>query len=313
VGPLTVLAALVAATAAAGVGASQPAQRQPGPALPAAGPARSRSDARARGPLPSVLHLVDRSRSIRLPGGRSVPRPVTTFLRYPPSGTGPWPLLVFGHGFAVTPAVYARLLRAWAAAGYLVAAPLFPLGNAHAPGGPDESDLVDQPADMSFVITQLLTASASAASPLHGLVDPSRIAVAGQSDGGVTAFAVAYERPYLDRRVDAAVILAGAELGHPRSRLRRPAVPLLAVQGTADRVNDPRNTEILYRAVTRPKFLLVLRKAGHLAPYTAPGRALAAVERVTTAFLNHYLGSGSLRDLSQAAHGAGIATLTSDP
>jgi hypothetical protein len=61
--------------------------------------------------------------------------------------------VIFGHGFAVTPGIYTPLLQYWARAGYVVAAPIFPLGNANAPGGPNESDLVNQPRDMSFVIT----------------------------------------------------------------------------------------------------------------------------------------------------------------
>ncbi len=81
----------------------------------------------------------------------------STVIRYPTRATGPLPLIVFGHGFAVTPAYYFRLLRAWARAGYVVAAPVFPLENANAPGGPNESDLVNQPRDMSFVITSMLT------------------------------------------------------------------------------------------------------------------------------------------------------------
>lgn len=268
----------------------------------AAPPSQARPVAR-----PAVLHLVDASRTIRLPGGRRVPRPVTTFLFYPPpSRPSPWPLVVFGHGFASTPAVYARLLQAWAAAGYLVAAPLFPLGNAHAPGGPSRADLVNQPRDMSFAITRLLAPS----SPLYGLVDPQRIAVAGQSDGAMTAFATAFERPWRDPRVDAAVILSGAELG---GRLDPRAAPLLAVQGTGDRVNDPRNTLRLYDAVARPKFLLLLRSSGHLAPYTRPSRGLAAVERVTVAFLDRYLRDGSPRDLDRAADGIGIAALQGEP
>lgn len=275
--------------------------------------ARSEHTAR-RASLPGVLRLLDTSRTIRLPDGRRVPRPVTTDLWYPPpaTGNGPWPLVVFGHGFGGTPFVYRRLLRAWAAAGYLVAAPVFPLENANAPGGPDEDDVVNQPADMSFVIAQLLAASASSASPLHGLVDPRRIAVAGQSDGAMTAFATTYERPWRDRRVRAAVILSGAELAR-RIPLDPHAAPLLAVQGTADRINDPIYSLRLYRAVGRPKFLLLLRRAGHLDPYTVPGPWLAAVERVSIAFLDHYLGSGSLGAIARAAQPLPTAALTSDP
>ena len=264
--------------------------------------------------LPSVLHLVDKSRTIRLPSGRRVPRPVTTYLWYPPAADRdrPSPLVVFGHGFATTPLRYRRLLQAWAAAGYVVAAPLFPLGNAHALGGPDESDIVNQPRDMSFVITRLLAASASPASPLHGLVDPTRIAAAGQSDGAETAFAAAYERPWHDRRIRAAVILSGADLGGHVGLVSR-RVPLLAVQGTADRINPPVYTYDLFHAVGRPKFLLLLRQAGHLGPYTVPGSRLAAVERVSLAFLDHYLGTGSLGAIARAAARFRSDTLTSEP
>lgn len=284
-------------------------------ALGFAGSALSRGERpHARAELPSILRLVDRSRTIRLPDGRLVARPVTTYLWYPPArdGDGPWPLVVFGHGFATTPLRYVRLLRAWAAAGYLVAAPVFPLENANAPGGPDESDIVNQPRDVSFVITRLLAASAAPASPLHGAVDPGRIAVAGQSDGAETAFATAYERPWHDRRVRAAVILSGAELGG-RIRLVSPTVPLLAVQGTADRINPPVYTFALFRAVARPKFLLLLRRAGHLPPYTMPGSRLAAVERVSIAFLDHYLRAGPLQAIARAAAAFPADALTSDP
>ena len=264
--------------------------------------------------LPSVLHLVDTSRTIRLPDGRRVPRPVTTYLSYPPAAdrNGPLPLVVFGHGFASTPFRYRRMLRAWAAAGYLVAAPLFPLGNAHAPGGPDENDIVNQPRDMSFVITRLLEASASPTNPLHGMVDAARIAVAGQSDGAETAFATAYERPWHDRRVRAAVILSGAILGEHVGLVSR-RTPLLAVQGTADRINPPMYTFDLFHSARRPKFLMLLHRAGHLGPYTVPGPRLAAVERVSIAFLDHYLGTGSLGSIARAAAPFRSDTLTSEP
>jgi fermentation-respiration switch protein FrsA (DUF1100 family) len=264
--------------------------------------------------LPQVLRFVDSSRTIKLPDGKRESRPVTTELWYPPArdGSGPFPLIVFGHGYASTPWWYRRLIRSWAGAGYVVAAPIFPLGNENAPGGPDESDIVNQPADMSFVITRLLAASSSSSSPLFGLVDPDKIAVAGQSDGAETAYAAAFESPWRDRRVKAALVLSGAILG-PRRYVVRDGVPLLAVQGTADRINPPEYTYDLFRAAGRPKFLLLLRGAGHLPPYTHPGARFAEVARVTTAFLGHYLGDRSLAAIGNAARRLQSAELTSDP
>lgn len=260
-----------------------------------------------------VLQLVDESRTIRLPDGQVVARRVTTYLRYPSAGSGPWPLVVFAHGFAVTPGIYARLLTAWTLAGYAVAAPLFPLGNAHAPGGPDESDIVNQPGDLSFVISQLLAASASRTSALHGIIDASRIAVAGQSDGGETAFAVAYDPHYRDSRIDAAVVLSGSQLPGVAFRFPANRVPLLATQGTADTINPPSLTSAFYDAAPRPKFLLTLHGAGHLPPYTTEEPQLGVVERITTAFLNHYLKRDSLDQLALAVTDRRFATLVRAP
>jgi fermentation-respiration switch protein FrsA (DUF1100 family) len=112
--------------------------------------------------------------------------------------------------------------------------------------------------------------------------------------------------------VRAAVILSGAELGR-HIRLVSPTAPLLAVQGTADRINPPVYSIDLFAAVDRPKFLLLLRHAGHLGPYTVPGPRLAAVERVSIAFLNHYLRNGRLGAIARAKAPFPADTLTSDP
>jgi dienelactone hydrolase len=288
--------------------------RSPSPAPDSAAPFGVTTATGAAVPIGlRVLRLVDRSRVAVFRDGRSGPRTLVTYVRYPRSGGGPFPLIVFGHGFALLPGAYAKLLDAWTRAGFVVAAPVFPVENEHAPGGPDESDLINQPGDMSFVVSRLLAASSSERSPLHGLIDPARIAVAGHSDGAETAFAVAYEEHFVDRRVRAAVILSGAELP-PETVVRGgSSPPLLAVQGTADPINPPSGSYSLFRAVARPKYLLKLLGAGHLPPYTTAARQLQVVERVTIAFLDRYLRDGTLHQLLVAGRAPGIALLTSDP
>jgi dienelactone hydrolase len=218
---------------------------------------------------------------------------------------------VFGHGFALTPATYSELLTSWTRAGYVVAAPLFPRGNANAPGGPDESDLPNQPADMRLVITRLLTLARPGGS-LQGRIDAGRIAIAGHSDGAVTALALAYDSRFRDHRVRAAIILSGAEITG-MGAFPRHGPALLATQGTADTINASVNTLAYFRLAPRPKFLVLLLGASHRLPYTSEQPQLRIVEHVTIAFLDHYLKKAPLRPLIAAAHDPGLSTLSADP
>jgi dienelactone hydrolase len=268
--------------------------------------------AAARGATPQVrlrvLRFVDTSRRAHFRNGTSGPRVLVTEVRYPTGGNGPFPLIVFAHGFTEIPDAYTRLLDTWVRAGYVVAAPIFPVESAHAPGGPSESDLVNEPGDISFVISRLTAAS----DPLRPLIDAKRIAVAGQSDGAEAALSAAYDSRYRDRRIDAAVIMSGAALpGFVPPAPGSP--PLLAVQGTSDPLNVPAETTSYFRLMRRPKFLLWLVGAVHLPPYTTDDRWARVVGAATTDFLGHYLLGAPLRPLIDAGTQAGVARITSDP
>jgi predicted dienelactone hydrolase len=277
-----------------------------------------RSAARTGPPYPVAergLTLVDQSRTVTYPGETPQPRRLVTVLRYP-TGRGPFPLIIFGHGFAVTPAIYASLLEAWARAGYVVAAPVFPLGNKNAPGGPNESDLINQPRDMSFVITSLLGLSGRHRGPLAGLIDAGRVGISGQSDGGDTALTAAYDSEFRDPRIHAAAILSGMEIpGVGGYDFQAGSPPLLATQGLADTINPPAATFVFFNLARPPKYLLTLPGTAHLGPYTDQEPQLHVVERVTIAFFNAYLKGvhGALARMRAAGSVPGIAVLRSDP
>lgn len=255
-----------------------------------------------------VLHLVDPTRRVDLLGGSVRPRVLTTYVRYRADLRGPHPLVVFGHGYNRTSASYSRLLDRWAGAGYVVAAPTFPGERPDAPGGADEADLVNEPRDFSFVITRLT----QRASPLHTLVDPTKIAVAGQSDGAEAALTVAYDRRYRDRRIDAALVLSGAAF--PGFVPPAPgAPPLLAVQGTSDSTNAPATTSSYYRLMRRPKLLLWLLGAAHLPPYISSDRWARVVDRTSVAFLDYALRGASFRAVVAAGNAPGTARVEADP
>jgi fermentation-respiration switch protein FrsA (DUF1100 family) len=335
-GLLALATAAVALIVALTVGGS--ARRLHGGAVAVSGhSAGARKSSTAKSPPSSfaiglrVLRLVDTSRKIELPNGTSEPRTLLTYVRYPAVGAtgrtdlpnapaarsdGPFPLVIFGHGFAVMPSLYARILQSWARAGYVVASPVFPRENAEAPGGPDESDLVNQPADMRFVISRMLAVSRAGTGPFAGLLDPMQIAVAGQSDGGDTALAVAYDRRFRAPQVSAAVILSGAEIpGIGEFTFSPGSPPLLATQGTADTVNPPSLTNAFFDAAPRPKYLLNLIGAEHLPPYSDQQPQLAIVERVTIAFLDGYVKHrpSALTRLASLGSVPGTASMLAEP
>jgi predicted dienelactone hydrolase len=238
------------------------------------------------------LRLTDRSRR------QAGPRVLPTAVWYPAHGPtdfaqpadGPFPLVVFAPGYLQCARSYRPLLSAWASAGYVVAAPNFPLTSCRAPH-PAEDDLANQPSDMAFVISRLVAAGRRPHGSLAGLVDPARIAVAGHSDGGDTVAALAAGNCCRDRAVRAAIVLAGAEwppLGGLYFGKGTP--PVLFVQGSADAINPPSDSLAMYRADTSgPRFYLDLPGAGHLAPYEGRRPPEPLVARVTVDFLDEYL------------------------
>jgi predicted dienelactone hydrolase len=291
---------LVAAAVTVALSGSQPARRAPKtPRHPAAGTVTP-SHSKPRGPFAvglQVLRLVDHSRLIG-----AEPRTLVTVVRYPAVGPssardlpnaqperagGPFPLVIFAHGYRLAPFTYTRLLQAWAHAGYVVAAPAFPLTNADAPAV-DRSDLINQPQDVRFVISRLL---AQRGAPLGGLIDGTRIALGGHSNGVDSALAFAYGK-FRDRRVRAALGSSGAEISAFTGFSSSPrGVPLLAAQGTADSVNSPSGTYSYFADAPRPKYLLTLLGAEHTAPYQDEQPYLGIVARVSTAFLESYVKS----------------------
>jgi len=89
-------------------------------------------------------------------------RTLVTQIWYPRTRgpAGPFPLLLFAPGFLQCAGAYSDLLQAWASAGYVLAAVNFPHTNCHLGTEANEADLVNQPRDMSYVLTRLLALSA---------------------------------------------------------------------------------------------------------------------------------------------------------
>lgn len=276
-------------------------------------------------------------------GGSAGPRTLITDIWYPAmSGSrttatrgakpdyrgGPFPVIVFAHGFDTLPSTYMPLLTSWVRAGFVVVAPLFPdenaneissLGNATLTQREvAESDVVYEPYDVAYVVGKVESgaegATSSDATWLKGLAEPGKVAMAGHSDGAEAVAALVYSDKYastyaaMTPRPFGVVILSGSTLigtyGPPASPL-----PVLFVQSAVDECNLPQNASMLLHDVGGG-FFLKLTDTGHFSPFVGQGAAAPIVEKITIAFLKEALtGTPSYSALSAPISSSAIATL----
>jgi dienelactone hydrolase len=202
----------------------------------------------------------------------------------PDTEHGPFPLVLFAHGYAVTPDFYAPLLARWAAAGYVVAAPVFPILSG-SDGGASHVDYEKTWGDASFVITQML--NLGAADALAGVVDHTRIAAAGHSDGEVISFGVGFLQCCRDSRVRSVIAMAGDLSNANNPHTRDTGTPILHIMETNDEYDPyPHSIEWDRENLTSPRWLVSLNSS-HVPPYTQPGDpAFELVSSITVAFLD---------------------------
>jgi hypothetical protein len=285
--------------------------------------------------------------------GGYMPRTLVTEIRYPTLGAdaanqtpdappayrfGPYPVIVFAHGWDLTPDSYDTLLDAWVKAGFVVVSPLFPDENGNevtSLGGPYSSagfltqrDLPNEPSDLAYVIKRIDAAAdapSGATSPrgvsvLRGLVNPRRLGLAGQSDGADAVAALVYDSYYSSLETGlptpplAVAALSGAEIEGTGSYGRTGQRPsLLVVQSATDQCNPPEDSTQLYGAIGAAKWFLEIDDAGHLGPYTGEGDAAPVVESVTTDFFETELGwhRPPATGIQHAGDVAGISSISS--
>lgn len=214
--------------------------------------------------------FVDTSRPTAA-GSQSPARPdrtVVTRIAHPTSG-GPYPLIVLSHGVTGHPDEYTETVRVWASAGFVVAAPAFPLTNREVPGAlSNAGDVTNQPGDVSFVVDEVLAANSRRSSPLHGLVGPEAIGVVGHSLGAATTWAVSFNTATRDERIDSTVIFAGLTMEMEGGEFELDSgLPLLVLHGDEDDL--PLDSDLAaYEQAVSPKWFVTLLDADHVPAFT---------------------------------------------
>jgi predicted dienelactone hydrolase len=186
-----------------------------------------------------AISLIDTSRPTPANGDfpGSPARELNGFLWIPArQESKPFPLVVYSHGFMSSVAEPEYLVDFLVPKGYAVVAVNYPLSNGDAPGGPTINDVINQAGDVSFVIDSMLGRNADEGDPLHGLLDPLRIAAVGLSLGGLTTQLAAYHREVRDPRLGAAASIAGPSAQLETRFFETADLPFLMIAGSTDAI-----------------------------------------------------------------------------
>jgi hypothetical protein len=255
----------------------------------------------------ATVQLVDRSRPTVSQGHVISPFRTLTTLVWLPVAPGRWPLILFAHGFHVGPEAYASLLETWAAHGYIVAGPQFPLTDPAVAGSNlDENDINNQPTDLRFVTDALV----GPASPVAAQIDPARVAVAGHSDGAESALAASVAPAPAGEPRYRAVIAMSVQPLPGSGGMTNP--PILVTQGDADTINPMAFGQQTWQEAAPPKYFLDIHGGGHLPPLQAGSAWLPGIEAASEAFLDAYVaGDGAGSGVAAAISNAPLLSLQS--
>ena len=261
-----------------------------------------------------TLTLVDGSRPTPPNGdyAGAPDRTLETVVSFPKDASKqrPLPLVVFATGYGGTATNYSDLYDHWVRAGYVVAAPTFPLSSEDAPGGQSPADVASQPGDVSFVLDEVFRLNAEKGSDLFGLVDPDRVGLAGKSLGAITAFNLIFGPGHDEDRFQALIPMTG--LVGDDADFANVDIPLLLVHGDADTSVPIAGSQDAYARAQSPKFLVTIVGGTHGSAFGGgDDPSEVVVERTTTAFLDAYVKGkkAALERLVRVGNVDGVASL----
>lgn len=182
------------------------------------------------------------------------------------SDDGPFPILLFSHGYSGFPEQSANLVTHLASWGTVVIAPdhversLGGMLGTAAEGVAKSND----PDVLSAALDALIAEADTPGSVIEGLVDAERVAVGGHSAGAGAAYRTAISEPRIDGFISYSV--GGDRLLNPEdgSAAVLPSVPGVVMAGAEDLTIPVASSKGLFDAMTGPKGYVEIAESGHL-------------------------------------------------
>ena len=204
----------------------------------------------------NLLRWFTGSPTAPIPAGLPTNLPVTlatdAYQNVPASSRGPFPVIMFSHGYGGYPEQSSFLTDHLATWGFVVVAPDHRSRDLHAVISGTTGQGQDDIADLTQALAFVRTMNADPDGLLSHKLDFSRVASLGHSAGGGAAITFA-DNP----AVRTYVALAPSPGTPPKHK------PGMIMQGAADKVVNPAGTKKLYATITGPKRLILIDKAGH--------------------------------------------------
>ncbi|CCM63696.1 hypothetical protein BN381_290055 [Candidatus Microthrix parvicella RN1] len=188
-------------------------------------------------------------------------RPMYEIAAHPaadPGADGPYPVVMFSHGFAGFPEQSADLVTHLASWGFVVVAPDHVERSLSGQLGVAAKGVTPRE-DPEVLSASLDAALALKGSPLTGLLDESKVTVAGHSAGA----GAAYREASADPRVKAFIAYSvGNRPGEKKPPV--PKVPGMVMAGTDDGIIPPAASQEIFDGMNPPKYFVSIDGAGHL-------------------------------------------------
>jgi len=222
------------------------------------------------------ISLVDSTRSVKAVAGfagSSVRRvDVTVWSPAEAGKAGKHPLVIYSHGAFGRADNAMYLVHALVNAGYIVAAPDYPLSSSAAytaVKAADATDVVNQTRDVRFIIDRLLADPA-----LSSRIDVDAIATVGHSLGAVTSYFTSFATGVRDPRIKATVLMGAgdpvqaalsANMGMNGTWYTPVHVPVLFLSAQHDAIARFTGPPLVaYTRLEAPKYEVTVRGGAHV-------------------------------------------------
>lgn len=208
--------------------------------------------------------------------GQTLPRTLATRIWYAEKTIDQskrMPLVLYSHGLSGSYDEGEHYAKHFASHGYTFVAVNFPLTNMSMGADIDPVDVINQPADISFILDQLLLRNKDPKDALFERMDEQRIVAMGLSLGGMTTHMLAYDPQRADKRIDVAIAVAAPSAMFSQKFFNTRTLPYLAIASPDDAFIAYRDNALPMLKKTKNATLVTIDGGSHTG-YAAQSRWL---------------------------------------